>query len=63
MDLKNIPLPEVYVESQDFRFFREWFVQALEKTKYDTENIFDLYDPLRCPEELVWLLDNRRGNV
>lgn len=61
MDLKNIPLPEVYVESQDFRFFREWFVQALEKTKYDTENIFDLYDPLRCPEELVWLLADTMG--
>lgn len=61
MNLRNIPLPEVYVESQDFRFFREWFVQALEKTKFDTENIFDLYDPLRCPEELVWLLADTMG--
>ena len=61
MDFRNIPLPEVYTDSADFRFFREWFCQALEKIRYDTENIFDLYDPLRCPEDLLWLLADTMG--
>ena len=61
MDFRNIPLPEVYTDSADFRFFREWFCQALERVKYDTENIFDLYDPLRCPEDLLWLLADTMG--
>lgn len=61
MNFRNIPLPEVYQESSDFRFFCEWFCQSLDKTRYDTENIFDLYDPLRCPEELVWLLADTMG--
>lgn len=61
MDIKNISLPEVYKESEDFRFFCKWFATALEKIKYDTENFFDLYDPLRCPEDLLWALADTMG--
>lgn len=61
MDIKSIPLPEVYLESADFRFFINWFNEALQKVQYDTENIFDLYDPMRCPEDLVWALADTMG--
>lgn len=61
MDIKNISLPEIYKESEDFRFFCKWFKTALDKIKYDTENFFDLYDPLRCPEELLWALADTMG--
>lgn len=56
MDLSSIPVPEVYKDSQDFRFFLKWFNLSLEKIKYDHEHAEDLYDPLRCPEQLLWLL-------
>lgn len=61
MDIKNISLPEIYKESSDFRFFCKWFEASLERIKYDTENFFDLYDPLRCPESLLWLLADTMG--
>lgn len=61
MDIKNISLPEIYKESSDFRFFCKWFETSLERIKYDTENFFDLYDPLRCPESLLWLLADTMG--
>ena len=61
MKLKNIPAPEIYLSSADFRKFIEWFSTALEKTGYDTENMADLYDPLRCPEELIWVLADTMG--
>ena len=61
MDFKDISLPEVYKESQDFRFFIDWFCEALSKTEYDTTNFFDLYDPLRCPKSLLWLLADTMG--
>ena len=61
MNLKNIPAPEIYKSSADFRFFLDWFSTALEKTQYDTENLADIYDPLRCPEELLWLLADTMG--
>ena len=54
MDFKDISLPEVYTDSADFRFFVNWFAEALEQLKYDTDNIIDLYDPLRCPSDLLW---------
>lgn len=61
MDIKNISLPEIYKESSDFRFFCKWFELSLERIKYDTENFFDLYDPLRCPESLLWMLADTMG--
>lgn len=61
MELKNIPVPEVYKESQDFRFFLDWFEKCLTQIKYDTENIVDCYDPLRCKTDLLWLLGDTIG--
>ena len=61
MDIKNISVPEIYKQSADFRFFCKWFETSLDKTKYDTENFFDLYDPLRCREDLLWLLADTMG--
>lgn len=59
--ISEIPVPEVYKESADFRFFLKWFECALSKVRYDTENIFDLYDPLRCKSELLWMLADTMG--
>lgn len=61
MNIENISLPEVYKASSDFRFFCDWFANALKRIQYDTENMFDLYDPLRCPKELLWLLADTIG--
>lgn len=61
MKIDNIPVPEIYKSSQDFRFFCNWFSLALQKIQFDQENIFDLYDPLRCPESLLWLLCDTMG--
>lgn len=61
MDFKDISVPEIYKSSQDFRFFLDWFNTALTKVKYDTENLSDLYDPLRCPDNLVWALADTMG--
>lgn len=61
MNINDISLPDIYTDSQDFRFFRDWFKQSLEKLQYDTENFFDLYDPLKCPEDLLWVLGDTMG--
>lgn len=61
MRLDSISTPEVYKESADFRFFLKWFEIALDRIRYDTENMADLYDPLRCPEHLLWLLCDTMG--
>ena len=61
MNIKDIPVPEIYKESADFRFFLKWFDYALTKTQYDTSNMMDLYDPLRCPKDLLWLLGDTMG--
>ena len=61
MKVKEIPVPEVYKESADFRFFLNWFDAALSQIKYDTENLLDLYDPQRCPSSLLWLLGATMG--
>lgn len=61
MNIKDIPVPEVFVSSSDFRFFLKWFDYALTKTQYDTANMMDLYDPLRCPKDLLWLLGDTMG--
>ena len=62
MQIKDIPVPEVYKEeSSDFRFFLKWFDYALTKIQYDTINLLDLYDPLRCPKDLLWMLGDTMG--
>jgi len=63
MQIKDIPVPEVYKESSDFRFFLKWFSYALTKIQYDTNNLLDLYDPLRCPQNLLWMLGDTMGYV
>jgi hypothetical protein len=59
--IKDIAIPEIYKSSADFRFFINWFQTSLEKIQYDTENLVDLYDPLRCPNELLWCLADTMG--
>ena len=61
LKIKKIPVPEIYKSSADFRFFIDWFATALEKIQYDTENLPDIYDPPRCPEDLVWCLADTMG--
>ena len=61
MKIENIALPEIYLESSDFRLFVRWFAACLSKVQYDTENMPDLYDPLRCPENLLWMLADTMG--
>ena len=61
MNIRDIPVPSVYLESADFRFFLKWFDYALTKLQYDTNNLMDLYDPLRCPKDLLWMLGDTMG--
>ena len=61
MNIKDVSLPEIYLSSADFRFFRDWIDTALTKTQYDIENTLDLYDPLRCPADLLWMLADTMG--
>lgn len=61
MDMKDISLPDVYTNSEDFRTFCKWFQLSLTKTQFDTENVSDLYDPMRCPADLLWALADTMG--
>lgn len=61
MDILSIPVPEVYEDSHDFRFFLKWVALCFAKTQYDTENLLDLYDALRCPAHLLWMLADTIG--
>lgn len=61
MDISKVSVPEIYKSSDDFRFFLKWFENSLSKIQYDTENLSDIYDPLRCPEELLWMLADTIG--
>lgn len=61
MRIGDISVPAIYKESADFRFFLKWFETALTKVHYDTENAEDLYDPLRCPDWLLWMLADTIG--
>lgn len=56
MNFNDISLPEIYKDSMDFRTLLNWFDLALTRIKYDTTNFLDLYDPLRCKSELLWML-------
>lgn len=62
MKLSNISIPDVYKrESMDFRFFLKWIEEGMQKIKYDHEHAVDLYDPLRCPRQLLWMLADTMG--
>lgn len=61
MNFSDISVPEPYLESQDFRFFLDWIADAFERIKFDHENLVDIYDPLRCPEQLLWMLGDTMG--
>ena len=61
MNIRDIPTPEIYLESSDFRFFLNWFESVLTRIRFDTENVIDLYDPQRCPENLLWMLADTMG--
>lgn len=61
LDIRDIPIPEVYKESTDFRFFIEWIADCLEENKTDIENLVDNYDPLRIKTELIWMLGESMG--
>ena len=61
MRISEVSVPEVYKESGDFRFFLKWFEECLTKVHYDTENMPDMYDPLRCPDWLLWMLADTMG--
>lgn len=61
MRITDIPIPEIYLESSDFRFFLRWFEAALTKIQFDTENAVDLFDPQRCPAHLLWMLADTMG--
>ena len=61
MNIRDIPIPEIYLSSADFRLFIKWFDYALTKTQYDITNLMDLYDPLRCPENLLKHLGDTMG--
>jgi hypothetical protein len=61
MIIGEVAVPEIYKESQDMRFFLSWFEHALERYRFEHENFFDLYDPLRCQDDLVWALADTMG--
>lgn len=61
MDVRDISVPEIYKSSSDFRFFIELFANALTELQYNTENLIDCYDPLRCKSELLWMLAETMG--
>jgi len=61
MNISEIPVPQVYTESSDFRFFINWFAKCLSLAQSQTENIVDLLDPERCPTKLLWLLCDTVG--
>lgn len=61
MKFEDVSVPEIYKSSADFRFFLKWFSECLLKIKTETEDFIDLYDPLRCPEALLWCLGDTMG--
>lgn len=61
MVFSEIPVPQVYKDSADFRFFLKWFEMCLTHIQYNTENLIDLLDPLRCPSDLIWMLGDTCG--
>lgn len=61
MKFTDIPVPEIYKQSADFRFFLKWIELNLSEIQYATDHLIDLLDPLRCPSNLLWLLGDTCG--
>lgn len=61
MKISDISVPSIYKSSADFRFFMKWFEYALTKLQCDITNTVDLYDALRCPKDLLWMLADTMG--
>lgn len=61
MNFEDVSVPDCMTDSQDFRFFLKWFSVSLERVKYDHEHFLDVYDALRCPEQLLWMLSDTVG--
>ena len=61
MNFTDIPVPEVYKNSADFRFFLRWIEICLSRLQTDTNNLIDLLDPQRCPSNLLWMLGDTCG--
>lgn len=61
MTFSDIPIPAIYKESADFRFFLKWFELCLSEIQYKTDNLIDLLDPQRCPKDLLWMLCDMCG--
>ena len=61
MDINNISIPEIYQTSSDFRTFLKWISLCFSRLQYDIENMPDLYDALRCPSDLLWMLADTMG--
>lgn len=61
MTFSDIPVPEVYRDSADFRFFLKWIEMCLSRSQYSTDNLIDLLDPQRCPSNLLWMLGDTCG--
>lgn len=61
MNFEDVSVPNCMTDSQDFRFFLKWFSDSLERVKYDHEHFLDVYDALRCPEQLLWMLSDTVG--
>ena len=61
MVFSDIPLPEIYKESADFRFFLRWIELCLSDIQYKTDNLIDLLDPQKCPSNLLWMLGDTCG--
>lgn len=61
MTFSDIPVPEIYKSSADFRFFLRWIELCFTEIQNKTDNLIDLLDPLRCPTNLLWLLGETCG--
>lgn len=61
MNRFELSMPDCYLESSDFRFFLKWVTESLYKLKFNLDTFFDLYDPLRCSADLLWMLADTMG--
>lgn len=61
MRFSDIPVPEAYTNSADFRFFLRWIELCYTQVQFDIENMVDLLDPERCPASLLWMLGDTKG--
>ena len=53
MRVSDIPIPEVYKESSDFRFFIKWFDAALEKVRFDADEDGDIRKSLEKQRNII----------